>query len=383
MPTATLELAVAPQTTRFSNDREQDLDTALQEQADGTRTMSMTMPAQIMFNKSGKVQGSLQMSTTALSQLCSMLAPGLSLVVSNLCHDKNAPDPELAVKTINELVRLRFKSALESRRLVIDTRTNRIDGIVGPNYVQLSNSELYRRSKQYIGRAEIPAVFHEAVVTGRRMMVQYRSEKPLFTHIVLDDSEDGYNADDVWCGGYHFSNSEVGECAVRAAALVMRQICSNGAVGPVEEGGRLAHVKPENFEERFELLLERVQKKAHEVQLIRSNIHTLQDKKLELGGKGDEHAERCNKILKQLRKSGLSKKFGQRVIARTIVCSSNDIRPLSSYKGHRPTMKAVQSRNMYDLFNSLTFEAKTLPVSSREPAEQLAYRMLVGRFHLN
>lgn len=375
MPVKTLQLAVAPSTVRFTTETEAELCESLREQEQNTKVMSLKLPGQIMLNREGRVQGELGLSTIGLSQLCSTLAPGLSLVIKDLCSDKHAPDPELAVKTLNNMIRLRFKSDLEERRLIIDTRTGTIDGIVGPKYVQLSNSELYQRSKSFVGRSAKPVLFHEAAISGRRMMVQYRTADPVFRFYTTKDS-----TIDPWFGGYHFSNSEVGECAVRAATLVMRQICSNGAVGPVEEGGRLAHVKADNFDERFEKLLDRVQKKAHEVHLIQQNIPALVDNNLGLGGQEGDHSDRCAYLLRRLRRGGLPKKFATRVVSRTIACAANDIRPLTTYKDKRPTLQEVQSRNQYDLFNALTYESKALPVSLRESAEQLAYLMLLGRF---
>lgn len=186
---------------------------------------------------------------------------------------------------------------------------------------------------------------------------------------------------DIFHSGYHFSNSEVGECAVRAATILIRKVCSNGAIGPVTEGGRLAHVSIVNFEERFERLLERVRKKTAEVAIIQKNMPMLQGCNLELGGPSEEHTKRCEYIVKRLRKGGLPKKFASRVMTRTILCSADDIRPLSSYD--RPSISAVRSRNMYDLINAITYESKSLPVSTRETAEHLAYTMMLGHVSFN
>ncbi len=372
MKTQEFQLSVAPPTVRFASDDEADLAHQLLAIEQNTKNVAISTPAQLSFNKAGCILGSLRMSTTAMGQLCSMLAPGLSLFVKDLCNDKDSPDPELAIRTLNEMVRLRFRSELEHRRLIIDWPAQRIDGIVGPKYVQLSNSDLYKRSKQFVGRDG--AKFHEAVVTGRRMLVQYMNEAQIDMYAREDRP-------DIFHSGYHFSNSEVGECAVRAATVLIRKVCSNGAVGPVTEGGRLAHVSIVNFEERFERLLERVRKKTAEVSVIQANMPQLSAHNLELGGPSDEHRKRCEYIVKRLRKGGLPKKFASRVMTRTILCSADDIRPLASYD--RPTAAAVRSRNMYDLINAITYESKNLPVSARESAEHLAYMLMLGRVSFN
>jgi len=376
MPVDTFHLTVAPPTLTFSPDRETDLQEHLTDLEKNTKTMCLKLPSQLMFNKSGLVQGDLRMTTTAMGQLCSLLAPGLSLVVKDLISDEEGADTRLAIKTLNELTHLRFKQKLADRRIVIDTVGRRIDGIVGPKYVQLPNSELYRRSKQFVCRHN-KAEFHEAVVSGRRIMVQYRSADPIIE--LEDDSQEP----DTYFGGYHFSNSEVGECAVRAAALIVRKVCSNGAVGTVKEGGRLAHVRLSNFEERFEALLDYVRKKSQEPSLLAARMGVLKKTTLDIGGSNGEHVARCKHIIRRLRKAGLPKKFASRVMSRTILCSANDVGPMHSYLGVRPKMTDVRGRNLYDLFNAITFEAKKLPVSLRESAEQLAYLILVGRFGIH
>jgi hypothetical protein len=233
----------------------------------------------------------------------------------------------------------------------------------------VSNWELLQRSKDYVlasARSSRPE-FAEAILYGRRMIVRFKDRNPAFEL----DSPDG---PDLFYGGFHFANSEVGGYAIRAATLVLRQMCDNKAVSPFQEGGKLAHLKGKKFDRRFAELLEGVSMKAARLKKFREQMLKMRMMRLGLGGTKEQHDAAVKSISKQLRSKGLTSKFAETVIEHVI---TNGSYPSQRIRASQSPLSVAATRSLYDLFNAVTGKAKQLEFSGQEAAEQVAYRLIV------
>lgn len=370
-------LAVPSQTFKFEKNQLNELNSLLEEQRKNTRTVELTKPVYAMIGNDGLVKGRYRFTKTALGQLCYRLAPGLSaFLVSITSKDGKEEGFDIAASTINRTIAYRFKERLAGDRFVIDEKNGLIEGIVGRRYVYLSNHELLNRSIKFISNNNNDVEFSGAVLSGRRFMMQYTTKKPAFC---IDGSTAGYANSEPFFGGYHFSNSEVGECAIRAATVIVRQICLNGAIGSIVEGGKLVHVKQEKFEQKFHALMDGVKKKSRQYTDLKDGILRLMGSNLGLGIDKDEHKHRVSFIKQRLRRGGLSINQAKRGLSRTLLGGSYDLRPLSEASIKTLSAADQKSRTEFDLFNAITYESKFLPVDQREKSENLAHKMVLGQ----
>jgi hypothetical protein len=377
-----LELAVDPISRRFNVKRadsaEADFQEALDQDFVSTDTLYVARPRDIMLNSRAEVLGRYKLTTSALSQLCSRLVPGASQMVADVSglrsshRDGSQFDVGLAIRIVNDLIRLRFDN-IDGFGLVIDRDRSTIEGLVGRKYEFFPNKDLYDRVNQFLGEADVSTSFCEAVLSGRRMMLRYCNTDPLF------EIPHERRTNEPFFGGFHFDNSEVGDCSVRASTMIVRQWCDNKAIGSFLEGGKISHVRGKKFEIRLQMLFDKVHKKVSEVTSLKDNVLFLMDQSLGLGGSEESHELRVNRLVKQLNRKGLTKEFAGTVIDRLLTFGS--YRSDAVQQGRRP-YDLYETRNSYDLFNALTHEAKSRTIETREHVEQLAYQMLLKQFEI-
>lgn len=333
------------------------------------------------MDKQARIQGKYRLTTQALSQLCSRLAPGYAQTVHDIAgsyrteaQSTDGFDPQLAISITNRLIRLRF-SRINGYCMIIDREKKQVDGIVGRKYAFFSNLDLYMTAKDFVKQSNPPAFFKDAAIYGRRMMVRFGYSKPLF---VVPVKKTG--TDDPFYGGYHFANSEIGDCSIKAGATIIRALCDNKAVSEFTDGSRLTHVRGKRFEEKLYNLLDQVQLKAEHAGQYKAGIAILITQNLGLGKDEESHARRLSEIVSQLHRHGLTKQMADAVVARALVNGSYKHEAL--LHGKDP-MRVYATRTAYDMFNALTAEAKKRSIDVQEKAEQLAFKMLSGRFVLS
>lgn len=350
---------------------------ALADDYASTETLYISRPRDAMLNSRAEVLGKYKFTASALAQLCTRLASGASQLVSDVAglrttRPDNEIDVGLGIRVVNDLIRLRYDS-VDGYGLVVDHSRNTIEGLVGRKYEYFPNKELFDRVNLFLDESGIATSFCEAALSGRRMLLRYRNDDPLFEvpHVK--------RTDEPFFGGFHFDNSEVGDCSVRAATMIIRQWCDNKAISSFLEGGKISHVRGKGFEKRVQRLFERVQKKAHEATLLKDNVVSLMDQSLGLGGTESLHDLQIDKLTKKLHRQGLTKEFVRTILDRTM--SFGSYRSDAVKQGRSP-FEMYASRTAYDLFNAITHEAKGRPIDVREHAEQLGYRMLLKQFEI-
>lgn len=379
------ELAVRPGYVTFnakqSPEAEKQLLAVLTRNDKKTDTIPITKLRDAVLNTEGLIQNRYQMTTVALSQLCSLLAPGFSQTVYSLsglrmCSEDAKDercDNAMAIKLFNELVTFRF-SRVSGFQLVVDRNTNKVEGLIGRKYNYFSNLETYQRVKSFVSKHKTaPAGFTEGILYGRRMVLRFCSLKPIFE--ITERRRTG----EPFFGGYQFENTEVGNCALRGSTVLIRQWCDNKAVAPFLDRNRVRHVRGPAFERRVEEMLDRLDLRTGEATRFRERVLALMDTNLDLGKEKDKHNERFGSIFEKLVKRRISKGLANRVLKRMLVAGSYRA---DAFKPDDDPMELYAKRTAYDLFNALTAEAKSEALDERIEAEQLAYALLMGRFQL-
>jgi hypothetical protein len=343
-----------------------------------TSTIILTCPNDVFFDSKGRVQGRYELSTLALTSLCSKLLPGLAQTVNNLAGSfvrddqelsaSTIHDPVLALRWINDTIKLRFEK-IKGFSLVVDTECGRIEGIVGRKYAFLPNLELYRRAKEFVSKLDRPAAFNEAALIGRRLMLRFREIDPLFNL--------GARLPEQYYGGYHFANSETGDCSVKASAVIVRQQGDSKSISEFADGSKIAHIKGKAFDRKFAELLDRVRiKTSEQIHSHESNMIRLMQTNLGLGNNDQTHKRRVKQLETFLQKHGLHSEFSQSVVRHVLVQGSHRT---ALVQVHQKPMQVYSTRTLLDLYNALTYRAKTLPLEEQEVAEQLAYKVLIGK----
>lgn len=378
-----LQLSVKPTLQLFNwtqdRDAQNKIADALEAQAKATELISIRTPQQIMFNSKGYLGDNLRFSAPALPSVCGLLVQGLSQMTKSLCSGRGKTqedaEPELALQIYNDLVKRRFKR-VAGRLLVVDKRTGTVDGVISERYAYLSNAELFERTQEFIRKAPQPAKFHTGSLYGRRLLLRYRHPDPLFT--VPTERK----TDEPFFGGYHFCNSESGDCTVRGAVLIIRQFCDNQAIGELAEGGRISHVRNAAFEEKLGKLFEKLRKKSEETSKYKDNVQRLLDEPLGLDADAALYAARVKSLLSQLTRFGLTAGMSRVVLGHALAAGSYSV-SVNVDAADRGWLdrsrEGYARRNEYDVFNALTNVSKSLEPSARERLEQIAFGMLTGR----
>lgn len=382
-------LASPPRRYKFSLGDEKNGLAAL---AERLQAMASTSPVEIrnqshvLLNSAGLVQKQFRFTTTGLSQLCSALAAGLSQCVSDVSGlnkkdgGDDVYDAEKAIAMINTMINLRFRGRLRGHGLVIDRRSRRVEGLVGPRYEFFSNKELFERCQEFVQSLDPPAQFHAAVVAGRRLLLRYINPQRSFAVMTPHGRREPFYS------GWHFSNSEIGDCSVHVGLTVTRKWTDDSSLF---ECGKIVHVKGGRFGPKFNRLLEDLQRKAHkelEEHDYEKHVTSLMEQNLGLGGAAVSHVKQLEKLVGKLARV-LPKRTARQVIHRAIAQGSYRADQLTvngvSYDMLDESLsRVIASRTAFDFYNSLTHVARSLQPEQQEAAEKLAYKILTERYKL-
>lgn len=384
-----LVLASPPRRYRFTpGDEKNGLDALVAR----LQAMANTSPVQIrkashvLLNASGLVQKQFRFTTTGLSQLCSALAPGLSQCVSDVSGLKkdgsgdDVYDVVKAIAMINAMINLRFQSRLRGHGLVIDRRSRRVEGLVGPRYEFFSNKELFERCQEFTQSLDPPAQFHDAIVAGRRLLLRYINPQRSFS------VQTPHGRREPFYSGWHFSNSEIGDCSVHAGLTIIRKWTGDSALF---ECGKIVHVKGGRFGPKFNRLLEDLQRKANkerEEHDYEKHVTALMEQNLGLGGKAVSHVKQLEKLAGRLSRV-MPKRTARQVIHRAISQGSYradhlNINGVPYDMLDESLARVIANRTAFDFYNSLTHVARSLQPEQQEAAEKLAYKILTERHKL-
>ena len=328
----------------------------------------------VLLRPNATTKHGFRFSTFAMQQLCSCIAPGLSQVVLSLSKDK--PGRKLAIKILNATTRYQW-AKLGGSRLLVDRRAKRVDGIVGPRYQLLSNADLFTQCREMA--LDMHAVFHEAILEGRRLLLRYRKGAPL---VQIPVTVGGKDTRQGFITGWHFSNSEVGDRSMNVAPLLIRDGSYYAAMPCPSRVQRLVHIKGPDFSGKVSELLSRLRGKALDMQALRAALIRISKTPLGLAGPTLEELNKHKAALvAKLVKGKLPARLAEKVVDRVLLHGSERNKVLPAVDLLRTSvLERGKNRTVYDLFSSLIGLAVSQDIKSREKLEQLAYRLLVKSF---
>jgi len=366
---------------RFDAGRTAELVALLQQQHEVSELVEISRPGELLLSIGAiraHSQGRLRWTTQALSQLCSLLATGFAQTIQclagpalygRLVDENSGFDPTLAIATINALLRSRF-AKLDGYQLLLDNNSNTIIGLVGRRYELVSNFDFYTRITDF-GETADRFILRDAQLSGRKLALRFVENATLFA-VVRRTGATMLSADRFGAGLY-FSNSEAGDCSVKASTLLFREAAQTFAMHPFVRGARVAHVRGKRFARRFEQLLEQTFGAVDQLTCCYAPLYALTQKSLELGDATESHTEQLAKLKKKLRKAGLTQTTANLICERMLLHGSDEV---SNVATNTAPLTLFASRTGYDLFNSLTRAAVNLSFESREHMEQMAFGLL-------
>lgn len=210
-----------PEMLRFGEGKDAQFETALKEQVDATEYVDGADMHTV--DVSGRVNdGAMRLSRAALSDVCQICNVPVAFLkrVSKFDHD-------LTSDILESCLRAYWRKA--PRKLVVDRRTNRIDGIVGEeSYGKYDNVRAYKDA-----RTAIPGVdLTNGWVSGTQMRAAFvRGDKPV-------EPEKG----DIVRIGINIENSMSGECSLLVCDYSEVLKCTNGMTArDADHSVRLIH----------------------------------------------------------------------------------------------------------------------------------------------
>lgn len=366
------ELCVYPPVTEYGRGDLRKLRRRLDETDRSTRFENVVMPEEIIIDPSGETRrGGFRFTNTGLSQVASELAPGLLQLVSDIwglskgetgTHQDR--DYQAALDIFNRVVSTRFHR-LEGKLLVVNDRDKLIEGVVTRNYRLFENPKFLETVLEVVGGQPVDVDFHAAILAGRRLILRFKSRKPLCFHTA------GTKKYPVHVG-YYYRNSEIKGVSVKAARAVF---LPHGTATWAAKGGRrtrMAHAGA-NFENRREAVIRSVLiDSIKEVLPVREQLQKLNSKPL---GLGRTPAER-DKRIKELTSTICGKSLPQ--------WAARDIMEYAVYTGHGgvtalPSSGNLANRTLFDIFCALVKLAPNYDLDRRETLEHLAYDVLRER----
>jgi hypothetical protein len=222
----------------------------------------------------------------------------------------------------------------------------------------IENSQILERVSTLAVAREPACKFQEAVLTGRRLMLRYVDKTPLFSV----DGEDFY-------GGLHFANSEVGgESAVRAATVIWSKRTSGYALGRYI-GGRMPHVG-RDFSRRISRLFNNAASAEQDARYLEKRVRALKLNPLQVTMESEEKRQaQILHLVRILAEHDVPQAIGVKVIATALQRRIT----LDSLRRDQP------SATDYDVFSTLTREARPLYATARETVEQAAYKLMIRK----
>jgi hypothetical protein len=364
--TASEALAVPPPCVRFYARRSPgfaELRRTLEDQA-ATQPQLIRSPREVLLSSQGLLQGRYRFTTIGLRSFCQALSPGLSSLAADVSglrrragYESSAYSLQAASRLINDVVRLRFDQNLRGCYLVVDPRSNTVEGLVGPRYEFFSNLRLLDLASEFLRGLNRPMRFAGASLSGRRMLLRYYETASAMR---LTDTER-------FCRGWGFSNSETGEAALRICGLA----CRAGGGASAWEVGRCVHIQVSQRK------LSRLQQRLVEAAAgqfeptVRTATLSLRRTSLQLGS-SHSRTQRVKTIVGKLSRT-VGNRTAQQVVRRLLG-------PVGESVVETPeTTNRMTLLSGYDLYNAVTSVAATLSPGEQERAEGLAHRIFTGQ----
>lgn len=356
--------------------------------------VAIKQPSDVLLDeKTCRLGGQYRFTTAALSQVCSVLCPGFGQVLYDIAGIRRSAreglpvrySPREAVRCFNAMVRFRGDRLVNSE-LILDRRNRTVEGFVGPDYQFFANLDFWNRVQQFLSTVEGHAFFSGATYQNRRLSLRYRFRDPAFTIQAKGGKREPFY------GGWHFSNSEVGDCAVHMSAILLRKWGNSTTLVPLPDVKKLVHRGSRtSFTDKLESMFKTLSGKSGIARSLKGPVEQLVETSLGLGGLPKSHQRQVKVLKAKLVRGKLGPRLADAVIEHVLFCGSYKVdvirkehaSPASFEELERAVDTEVfEARTVFDLFNALGVRAKHIRPERQELAEQLAYRILTGQFTL-
>jgi hypothetical protein len=369
-------LYTLPESKAFGAGEEKALAARLAEVERATQTPFVSSPAELQLDADGFLPRGYRYTETAFRQVCGLLCPGLHKAVvdlSGMLRTSDRPRSDYsfaaAVEIFNRAVRLRFPERFAVKvRLIKEIRHNLVEGALGPKYNYLENSAIYGLARDAMASSPVGVRFFEAILEGRRLLLRFVHDRPLFAITSTGDREGFF-------GGYHISNSEVGgEASVRVTTLLLRDSAGTTAMGPFPGRRPLAHTG-KDFARKLIRLFEGVLAFPQDGPTLARRMQALADSPLDLGVDEKVREERVEDLSLLLHRQDVPRGLARRIVLSTAHYGGDPW-------GSSPTTprRSGEGRTWFDLYCALTRESRSgLDITVMETVEQAAYTLLTSK----
>ena len=361
-----MALTAVAEIQKFKGSQEAELFKTLERADRTTEIIPIGCQEDVLMNSNGTFGNGLRATRWALYQLSKHLCPGLYNCLDELVTLEPDKGIVAAVDIFNRIVRLRFRDTLAGYMWLVDQHTKTIEAVVSSKYRFVSNLAAYQTIKDAL--SPIPTKFQEAELAGRWMLLRFYDPRKLFAI-----------GEQRFFKGFHFSNHEGGQASLHAANTVVRD-------GPLTFAANMSgeqHVRHVggSIKQRIKDVLSRIMSHKIDLAAIENNVKVLMGQTLGLGlAKEEDEDKRRKDLVGQLSaRERLHKTLASRILAGAITQPHNVSEPRPAFAISRKDLQALTS---WDLVIALCREAKSLPIASRERAEQLSYALLTGRLRL-
>lgn len=362
-------IAIDPTPLHFDYSQERELLDKLGEIDRSTALIPLATAADVAVDSEGCVgPEKFRLTKWAFMQLCKELCIGLHDVVmdySGAYRLLNQPREDFsfeeAVDIFNRLVRRRFRSRLQGKAFLRNAANKTIDGLLGTKYKWLSNLHLFEQASAMV--EQLKDRFLEAQLIGRWMSVRFVHPDPWFS---VD-----FAGPDKFYAGCYLSNNEVGKASVRGHSMIYRRLSNTSSLLTTGQGVR--HTGSE-FKDKLKGLIQTAGARQQKGDFYATHVKRLASIPLGFGSTDQTTLDKLGEdLVAKLARRGLPASVGKRVIGNLTFQGSYEPAPQEP-EGFMPV-----ERTAFDLYNSLGRDARLLPISQAERAEQVAYSLLVGK----
>lgn len=372
-------LSVMPHTRTFMSTEHDALQRQLTEIHNHTRVQEAARIAELRLDTNGYLQPggrgqNFRFTTPAFAKFCQLLAPGLYPLLDSVSGQIRVPGEAAgaysfaeAVQLYNTVLSRRYATRVNGRaRFIWNTRERLLEGVFGSRYRYMPNTEIFELAELTRTLGNRPLQFNGAALLGRRLLLRYMQQAPVFSVTLPDGVTHHYT------GGMYAHNSELGgETSVRLATLLCCMDTSFSAMTSFE-GTRLSHAG-KDFKARVRSTLSQVILRLDGLRTLRTNMQTMARTSLNLTSNSLQAAGAL-RISRYLRSQGLTAGAAKAVV-RGAMYHGSELAPQKGLETLVP-QRVIAARTFYDLFVSLMREAQRFSVNSREALEQAAYALL-------
>lgn len=376
-------LAIPPQAYRFSAvsgaPGEAELVNVLQSQKN-TAPSQIDKIQDVLLDSQGLVQGRYRLTDIGLTQLCKVLAPGLSQALQSLAgmklrtqdHPLEEYSIDDAIHILNRALQTRFSLLKGKFRFILDRKANQIEGVVGPRYYFFSNLELYQRVKEFLRNK--PVSFHEAAISGRRLQLRFKIDAHAFALPVTHDKMEQFH------GGWHFANSELGDCCIKGSCTLIRPTDGTVSLAPYSRESKIVHLQGSKFDLKFRDLLEHVNGRVARIPNLQPHLHMLTGTPLNFPVSKEDRDKRFSSLVAAMKKGGIPPWVARDALSRTLIHGGQPMETDDDTLGAlAPQMyEEVATRTAFDLYAAMCVLARRFHPEQQETVEQAAYSVLAG-----